>query len=75
MTTAHGGRISVPHALRIAAEADIMPVVMTETGGVLSYGLTRRVASIGQRRRRPHQLRQAAPSVVVRYAACLPETS
>jgi hypothetical protein len=50
VTTAHGGRISVPQALRIAAEADIVPVVVGDAGGVLGYGLTRRTASIGQRR-------------------------
>jgi len=49
-TTAHGGRISVPQALRIAAEADIVPVVVGDAGGVLGYGLTRRTASTGQRR-------------------------
>ncbi len=49
-TTAHGGVISVPQALRIAAEADIVPVVLGDAGGVLGYGLTRRTASIGQRR-------------------------
>jgi hypothetical protein len=45
----------VPQALRIAAEADIVPVVLGDAGGVLGYGLTRRTASIGQRRapRRP----------------------
>jgi Domain of unknown function (DUF222)/HNH endonuclease len=50
VTTAHGGVISVPQALRIAAEADIVPVVLGDAGGVLGYGLTRRTASIGQRR-------------------------
>jgi hypothetical protein len=50
VTTAHGGLISVPQALQIAAEADIVPVVIGDAGGVLGYGLTRRVASIGQRR-------------------------
>ena len=50
VTTAHGGVISVPQALRIAAEADIVPVVLSDAGGVLGYGLTRRTASIGQRR-------------------------
>jgi hypothetical protein len=50
VTTAHGGVISVPQALRIAAEADIMPVVLGDAGGVLGYGLTRRTASPGQRR-------------------------
>jgi hypothetical protein len=50
VTTVHGGRISVPQALRIAAEADIVPVVLGDAGGVLGYGLTRRTASPGQRR-------------------------
>jgi len=50
VTTAHGGVISVPQALRIAAEADIVPVVLGDAGGVLGYGLTRRTASTGQRR-------------------------
>jgi hypothetical protein len=49
-TTANGGRISVPQALRIAAEADLVPVVLGDAGGVLGYGLTRRTASPGQRR-------------------------
>ena len=40
----------MPQALRIAAEADIVPVVLGDAGGVLGYGLTRRTASIGQRR-------------------------
>jgi hypothetical protein len=35
--------------VRIAAEANIMPVVLGDTGGVLAYGLTRRVASPAQR--------------------------
>src|SRR4029450_4588092 len=42
-TTAHGGRISVPQALRIAAEADIVPVVVGDAGGVVSYGPPRRL--------------------------------
>jgi len=40
----------VPQALRIAAEADIMPIVVGDAGGILGYGLTRRTASPGQRR-------------------------
>ena len=50
LTTTHGGWISVPQALQIAAEAHIVPVVIGEAGGVLGYGLTRRTASNGQRR-------------------------
>ena len=41
----HGGLISVPEALRLAGEADIIPVVLTDTGGVLGYGRARRVAT------------------------------
>ena len=50
VTTAHGGLISVRQALQIAAEADIVPVVVGDSGGVLGYGLSRRTAGIGQRR-------------------------
>ena len=50
VTTARGSVISVGQALQIAAEADIVPVVLNDAGGILGYGLTRRVASIGQRR-------------------------
>ncbi len=48
-TTSHGGLISVPEALRLAGEADLIPVVLTDTGGVLAHGRSRRVASSGQR--------------------------
>ena len=48
-STSHGGLISVPEALRLAGEADLIPVVLTDTGGVLGYGRARRVASSGQR--------------------------
>ena len=48
-TTAHGGLISVPEALRLAGEAEIIPVVLTDTGGVLGYGRARRVATAQQR--------------------------
>jgi hypothetical protein len=50
VTTAHGGLISVRQALQIAAEADIVPVVVGDASGVLGYGASRRTASIGQRR-------------------------
>ncbi len=48
-TTSHGGLISVPEALRLAGEADIIPVVLGDTGGILAYGRARRVASAQQR--------------------------
>ncbi len=48
-TTSHGGLISVPEALRLAGEADLIPVVLGDTGGILAHGRSRRVASSGQR--------------------------
>ena len=54
----HGGPISVPQALRMAGEADIMPVVLSDTGGVLGYGadpadrLHRATSGTGRPRRR-----------------------
>jgi hypothetical protein len=48
-TTSHGDLLSVAELLGLAAEADIVPVVLNSTGGVLSYGRTRRLASSGQR--------------------------
>lgn len=47
-TTAHGGILTVPQALRAAAEANLIPVVFDDVGGVLAFGRRRRVASIGQ---------------------------
>ena len=35
-TTSHGGLITVPEALRLAGEADLIPVVLTDTGGILA---------------------------------------
>ena len=49
-TTSHGGILSVAEALRLAAEAEIIPVVLGDGGGVLGYGSSRRVASPSQRR-------------------------
>ena len=48
-TTSHGGTLSVPEALRLAGEAEIIPVVLGDTGGVVGYGRARRVASSAQR--------------------------
>ncbi len=47
-TTAHGGTVSVTDALRIAGEADLIPIVLDDTA-VLAYGRTRRLASLNQR--------------------------
>jgi hypothetical protein len=48
-TTSHGGLLSVPDALALAAEAEVIPIVLTDSGGVLSHGRARRTASAGQR--------------------------
>ena len=48
-TTSTGGLISIPNLLRLAAEADIIPVVLNDAGGILAYGRTRRLATPAQR--------------------------
>lgn len=48
-TTSHGGLLSVSDALALAAEADVVPVVLSDSGGVLSHGRARRTASAAQR--------------------------
>jgi Domain of unknown function (DUF222) len=48
-TTAHGGTLSVPAALRLAADAHVIPVVLGDGGGILGYGRSRRCASPAQR--------------------------
>jgi hypothetical protein len=48
VTTAHSGAVSVADALRIAGEAQVVPVVI-DNEGVLAFGQGRRVASTGQR--------------------------
>lgn len=47
--TGHGDLLPVAELLRLAAEAQIIPVVTNDAGGVLSYGQRRRLASCGQR--------------------------
>ena len=39
-TTSHGGLITIPAALRLAADADIIPVVLGDGGGILAHGRT-----------------------------------
>lgn len=47
-TTTFGTTLSVAQLLKWAAECDYVPVVLADTGGVLGYGRSRRVASPGQ---------------------------
>ena len=39
-----GGTLSVPELLQLAAEAEIIPVVLGDGGGITAYGRTRRTA-------------------------------
>jgi hypothetical protein len=48
--TDHDDPLPVTAVLDLAAEADIIPVVLNQAGGVLAYGRTRRIATPGQRR-------------------------
>ena len=49
-TTSHGGTITIPAALRLAADADVIPVVLADGGGILTYGRAKRHATKHQRR-------------------------
>ena len=49
-TTHHGGTLSIDEALRLAAEGSVLPAILTDAGGVLAYGRSRRLASPGQRK-------------------------
>jgi hypothetical protein len=49
-TTSYGTLLAVDELLRRAGDAAIIPVVLTDTGGVMAYGRTRRLASPAQRR-------------------------
>lgn len=48
--TDHGDLLPVTDLLHLAAEAEIIPTVLDDTRGILSYGRQRRVASPKQRR-------------------------
>jgi hypothetical protein len=49
-TTHHGGTLAVEDALRLAAEASLLPEILNDAGGILTYGNTRRLASAGMRK-------------------------
>jgi hypothetical protein len=49
-TTHHGGTLSIPDALQLAAEASTLPEVLNDAGGILTYGQGRRLAATGQRK-------------------------
>jgi hypothetical protein len=47
--TSHGTPISVSRLLQISGDAALLAAVCTDTGGIMSYGRQRRLASQGQR--------------------------
>jgi hypothetical protein len=47
--TGHGEQLSTATLLQLAGDAALVPVICTDTGGVLAYGRERRLASRGQR--------------------------
>ncbi|MFL6163217.1 MAG: DUF222 domain-containing protein [Jatrophihabitantaceae bacterium] len=49
-TTHHGGTLTIDDALRLAAQGNVLPAVLTDAGGILAYGRGRRLASPGQRK-------------------------
>ncbi len=49
-TTHHGGSLSIDEALRLAADANVLPAILNDAGGVLAYGHGRRLAAPGQRK-------------------------
>lgn len=49
-TTSHGGLISIAAALRLAADAEVIPVVLGDGGGILTHGRSKRHATTRHRR-------------------------
>ena len=48
VSTSHGGDLSVAELLQLASEAEVIPVVLNDAGGILTYGRKRRLASPAQ---------------------------
>ncbi|MGI8879985.1 MAG: DUF222 domain-containing protein [Jatrophihabitans sp.] len=74
VTTGHGGQLTVNQALRLAGEADVIPVVI-DTDGFLGYGLTLRTASAMQSRRSDQRIgstRNEHPSATACTTDCPP---
>jgi hypothetical protein len=49
-TTHHGGTLSINEALKLAAQAQLLPAVLDDAGGILAYGRDRRFAGTGMRK-------------------------
>jgi hypothetical protein len=47
--TASGCALTIPQLLTVACEAQVVPVIFNDAGGILAFGRTRRLASVGQR--------------------------
>ncbi len=47
--SATGCALSIPQLLTIACDAQVVPVVFNDAGGILAFGRTRRLATTGQR--------------------------
>jgi len=48
--TSHGHLLPIADVLRLAAEANIIPVVLNDAGGIVSYGRAQRLATAAMRR-------------------------
>src|SRR6185503_4355066 len=49
-TTHHGGTLTIDQALKLAADGEMLPEILSDAGGILAYGRSRRLASAGQRK-------------------------
>jgi hypothetical protein len=49
-TTHHGGTLTIDQALKLAADANMLPTVLSQAGDVLAFGRGKRLASAGQRK-------------------------
>jgi hypothetical protein len=47
--TGHGEQLSIARLLAMSGEAQVLPVVCNQSGGIVAYGRGRRLASTGQR--------------------------
>lgn len=47
--TATGGALTIPQLLTIACDAQVVPVIFNDAGGIVAFGRTRRLATRGQR--------------------------
>lgn len=48
-TTSHGTPLSISKLLKMSGDAGVLAAVCSDTGGIMSYGRERRLASKGQR--------------------------